>query len=70
MEYRALATLVRESAATPPNDDAVRTRLAARAAELGLSSEAVRQIQQLWTRQGWVSPSVLQADASRSRIWN
>ena len=70
MEYHAIATLVRESIATPPNDDRGRADLAVRAVELGLPPMVVQRLQRLWTTEGWVSLRVLQDDVAPSVIWN
>lgn len=70
MEYRAVASLVREPIADPPNAACARARLTARAAELGVPSAVVDDLHRLWTRRGWLSPDILQTDVEPAVIWN
>lgn len=69
MDYQTIAMLVRDSAALSPDDPAAGTRLAARAAELGISPQAVAHLRRLWTAQGWLLPTALQHDAEAALMW-
>jgi hypothetical protein len=70
VEYRAIATLVREFVATPPGDSVSCARLAARAAELGVPAAVVDGLRRVWTPRGWVSSQALQTDVAPAVIWN
>jgi hypothetical protein len=70
VEYRAIANVVRESIATPPEDAVACTRLATRAAELGVPATVVDGLRRLWTPEGWVASRALQADVAPAVIWN
>jgi hypothetical protein len=70
LEQHPIATLVRESIATPPKDPVACAHLAARAAELGVPATVVDGLRRLCTPQGWVSSRALQADVAPAVIWN
>jgi hypothetical protein len=70
LEQYAIATLVRESIATPPGDPVACARLAARAADLGVPATVVDGLRRLCTPRGWVSSRALQADVAPAVIWN
>lgn len=69
MEYRTLATLIRESVALPLGDPATPARLAACAGELGVPAAALADLLRLWTADGWLLPAALQDDAAASCYW-
>lgn len=70
MEYRAIATLVRESIATPPCTPAAQARLVERAAELRLPSAVPNDITRLWSDRGWKPSSELRDDAAIALVWD
>ena len=69
VDYQTIATLVRDSVSLAPNDPTSGTRLAARAAELGISEAAAAHLRRLWTAQGWLLPAALQDDAAAALMW-
>jgi hypothetical protein len=69
MHLHALATFVRESAATPPRDPPAVLHLTARCAELGLPPAVLDDLRRLWTPQEWRLPATLEDDACVALYW-
>lgn len=70
VSYLGIATLVRDSAARPPDGPDGRVRLLERAAALGVAPEVAADLLSLWSPDGWRAPAQLLADVADALIWD